>query len=152
MISIITDWQHRFIFDMKKFLLLTILVFISGNAYSQVAVIAHKNVPVDSVSKTQLLDFYSGDIKEWNNNRPVIVFDLKPRLEIRDRFFQFLGKSSSRMRSIWLKKVLAGEGDPPKALESEEIVLKNVAKTPGSIGFIDKKFVNDSVKIIALIE
>lgn len=89
---------------MKKFLLLTILVFISGNAYSQVAVIAHKNVPVDSVSKTQLLDFYSGDIKEWNNNRPVIVFDLKPRLEIRDRFFQFLGKSSSRMRSIWLKK------------------------------------------------
>jgi ABC-type phosphate transport system substrate-binding protein len=135
-----------------KTLFLIFIIILCNNLQGQVAVIANKTVPVDSVSKTQLLDFYSGDIKEWNNDKPVVVFDLKPRLEIRERFYQYLGKSSSRMRSIWLKKVLSGEGDPPKALESEEVILKIVAKTPGAIGFIDKGKVDSSVKVIAMIK
>ena len=44
---------------------LYLLIFVFSTAYSQVAVIANKSVPLDSVSKAQLLDFYSGDINNY---------------------------------------------------------------------------------------
>ena len=137
---------------MKMFLLTIIISLFSLPAMGQIAVIAHSEVPVDSISKEDLLDYYAGDIREWENEQPIVVFDLKSRLEIREKFFDFLGKSSSRMRSIWLKKLLSGEGDPPDALESEAKVVNVVADTPGSIGFVNLKLINSSVKILMLIE
>jgi len=120
-------------------------------AFAQVAVIAHKAVPEDTLSQARLLDFYSGEIKSWRNKVPVVVFDLKPANEIRELFYQLLGKTPSRMKSIWLKKLLLGEGDPPAALESEEEVLKKVAATRGAIGFVGKAKVGGEVKIIVVI-
>ena len=134
----------------KLYLILINILFVSiGN--SQIAVIAHNEVAADSISKNQLLDFYSGDIQEWDNNLSLIVYDL-PKLETRDAFLKYLGKSSSRMKSIWLKKLLLGESDPPKVLNSEKEMLETIAKTPGSIGFINYRLVDKTVKVLKLIE
>ena len=120
-------------------------------AFAQIVVIAHKAVPEDTLSQAQLLDFYSGELKSWSNKVPAVVFDLKPVNEIRELFYQLLGKTPSRMKSIWLKKLLMGEGDPPAALESEEEVLKKVAATRGAIGFVSKVKVTGEVKTITVI-
>ena len=56
------------------------------------------------------------------------------------------------MKSIWLKRMLLGEGDPPKALESEKDMLITIAKTPGAIGFISSELVDKTVKVLILIE
>lgn len=121
-------------------------------AFAQVAVIAHKAVPFDTLSQTQLFDFYSGEVKSWSNKVRVVVFDLKPAGEAKEAFYQLLGKTPSRMKSIWLKKLLMGEGDPPEALASEEEVLKKVAATPGAIGFIGKAKATSEVKMIVIVE
>ena len=135
-----------------KTLIAILLIILFKSGYGQVAIIANPDVPVDSLTKTKLLDLYTGDLTKWKNNQPIIVFDLKPKLEIRNEFFNLLGKTSSRMKSIWLKKMLAGEGDPPRALDSEISILKIIAKTPGAIGFVSKNIVNDTVKQIVLKE
>ena len=88
---------------------------------SRVAVIAHPSVPVDALKKSELLDFYLFDIVKWPDQQPVVVLDLKPKGETRDAFYQFLGKRPSRMKSIWLKKVLSGEGDPRKRCRRRKI-------------------------------
>ncbi len=56
------------------------------------------------------------------------------------------------MKSIWLKKMLLGEGDPPSVIDNEKSMLETIAKTPGSIGFIDNSLVNKTVKVLILIE
>ena len=120
-------------------------------ATGQVAVIANKSVPVDEVTSQQLLDFYTGDVKLWENKDPVIVTDLKPEGEVKALFYEFLGKSHSRMKSIWLKKMLSGEGDPPEALKSESEVLQKVSSTPGAIGFVSEANISDDVKVLTVI-
>jgi len=120
-------------------------------AFAQIAIIAHKAVPEDTLSQALLLDFYSGEIKSWSNKVPVVVFDLKPVGETRELFYKLLGKTSSRMKSIWLKKLLMGEGEPPAALESEEEVVKKVAATRGAIGYVGKVKVTGEVKIITVV-
>ncbi len=138
---------------MRIFLLfLPIYFFFTVPLTAQVAVIANSSCKMDSIDKNQLLDFYTGDIKKWQDNSKVIVLDLKPRLEIRDQFYDFIGKSSSRMKSIWLKKMLSGEGDPPQAMNSELEILKKVSETPGAIGYVSKDLVNNKVKVLAVIE
>jgi ABC-type phosphate transport system substrate-binding protein len=121
-------------------------------AFAQVAVIAHKAVPDDTLSQSQLLDFYSGEIKSWSNKMRVVVFDLKPAGGTKEAFYKLLGKTPSRMKSVWLKKMLMGEGDPPEALPSEEEVLKKVAATPGAIGFVGKAPATPEVKMIVIVE
>lgn len=118
---------------------------------SQVAVIAHASVPVTSIDRSLLLDFYTGDARSWSNGQPVVVLDLAQRTEIRETFYRYLGKTSSRMRSIWLKRKLAGEGDPPFAAETEEQMLAYVSRTPGAVGFVSQEKVNRRVKVLTVI-
>ena len=135
-------------------MIVTILFLFSWAeaSFSQVAVIAHKSVPMDTIRKSELLDFYTSDIKKWNDEEPVIVFDFKPKGELKDIFYKYLGKSTSRMKSIWMKNLLSGEGNPPEALESENKMLEKVSTTPGSIGFISQSNVSDNVKTLKVIE
>ena len=133
------------------FSIFTILI-IFGISNAQVAVIANKSIKKDKISKSELLDCYTGDMPKWDDGNKVYVFDLKPKTEIKDVFYKYLGKSSSRMKSIWMKRMLSGDGEPPPALESEEQMLKHVEKTKGSIGFISYGKVNSKVKVLAIIE
>jgi len=138
-----------------QYLLSIILLsgLMAAAAHSQVAVITHLHTPTDTVSKTQLLDFYTGDVRAWESGRQVVVFDLKPKNETKKLFYQYLGKSPSRMKSIWMKRMLLGEGDPPEACDTEEELLEKVANTPGAIGFVSKTKAAtlDSVKTLVLI-
>jgi ABC-type phosphate transport system substrate-binding protein len=132
-------------------LLINILLFIY-NTNAQVAVIAYKSAPINEISSSQLLDFYTGDVRYWSNDDPVVVFDLEPKGEIKKAFYNFLGKSTSRMKSIWMKRMLSGEGNPPEAIKSEEELLKKVAETKGAVGFISYDKVSEDVKVLAKIE
>lgn len=131
---------------------ITLLLFICVNSIAQVAVIAHKSAPVDEISRSQVLDFYTRDVRTWENGQAVIVFDLKPKSAVKNSFYNFIGKTSSRMKSIWMKNLLSGEGDPPKAFVSEQEMLENVANTPGAIGFISEDMAGSEVKVVAIIE
>jgi ABC-type phosphate transport system substrate-binding protein len=133
----------------KKVLL--VILLLCGSGYSQVAIIANKSVKLDKIEQAELLDYYSRELKFWDNGDPIIIFDLKVKNEIRDIFYKYLGKSSSRMKSIWMKKMLLGEGDPPEPLDSEEDMLEKIIETPGSIGFINAELVTDEVKLLRII-
>lgn len=138
---------------MKKLLLILFFTLISySKFYGQIAVIANKSVPIQNLSDIELLDIYSGDVKWWANGDAIIVFDLKTNNEVRTEFYEFIGKTPSRMKSIWMKKMLSGEGEPPETFITEEEILKKVSETKGAIAFVGSDKINESVKIISLIE
>ena len=136
----------------KYFLLFFLMFFLSMGLNAQIAVIANKSVPLDRITKSQLLDYYSGDIKYWSNSKPIIVFDLKPKLEVKELFYEYIAKNTARMKSIWMKKMLSGDGDPPESVNTEEEMLQKVENTPGSIGFISLNKIKGNVKTIAIIK
>jgi len=127
------------------------LVLRAADLPAQVAVIAHPSVPADTISRSRLLDYYTGDRTTWSNGGAVVVFDLEPKTDVKNVFYKFLGKSTSRMKSIWLKKKLSGEGGPPESFPSEQEVLEKVASTPGAIGFVNSGNVQGTVKTLTII-
>jgi ABC-type phosphate transport system substrate-binding protein len=129
-----------------------LLVLLPANSIAQVAVIAHKSVPMDTIKKSELLDFFSKDVKKWSDGQTVVLFDLNEKGETRESFYKYLGKSASRMKSVWLKKMLLGEGEPPQSLDSEETVLNKVAATNGAIGYVGRSYATADVKILVEID
>ena len=123
----------------------------AGASAAEVAVIANPSVPVTHITSAELLDLYAGDVKEWGNGAPVIVLDLKPKSIVKETFYKYLGKSSSRMKSIWMKNMLSGEGQPPQAKATEQEILEQVAKTPGAIGYVNRDLVTADVIELAVI-
>lgn len=129
-----------------------LVVLVAAPAYSgEVAVIAHPSVPVNQISRSQLIDIYVGDVREWDNGEPVVLMDLKPKSEVKDAFYDFIGKSSSRVKSIWMRHMLTGEAEPPEALESQKEILDIVTATPGAIGYVDREVVTGNVVTLAVI-
>lgn len=137
----------------KKEILIIILSFCATTVAAQVTVIAHKDVPAESIAKDQLLDFYTRDVLAWPSSElEIIVCDLRSKGAAKDVFYQYLGKSSSRMKSIWLKRKLVGEGGPPVFFQSEDALLEHVTNTPGAIGFVHPSKVTESVKVLKEID
>ena len=138
-----------FFYCFPSVLAMSLLVAVSP-AHSQVTVIAHQSVPVDSLNKKELLQLFSGTKDQWNDGHPVIIMDLSINGTIRDSFYAYLGKTSSRMRSIWLKRKLTGEGELPQSIGSEQELLELVASTQGAIGFVSADLVlnYDQVKVL----
>lgn len=116
-------------------LLMGLLLFPSS-MWAQVAIIAHPSVPISDLDRGELLDLYTGEIESWDDGNDVIVLDLKTRNETRKRFYDYLGKSASRIKSIWIKKKLSGEGNPPQSFQTDEEIIDKVISTPGSIAFV----------------
>ena len=134
----------------KRIALIVALLGQTAVSSAQVAIIAHKGVSVDQLSRTQLIDFYTGDDKHWDDGKPIVLFMLRSRTESRKSFLKLMGRSSSRMKSIWMKRMLSGEGDPPETLLSESAVLQKVATTPGAIGYVSPDSASSAVKLLSI--
>jgi ABC-type phosphate transport system substrate-binding protein len=119
---------------------------------AQVAVIAHPSVQAEDFDKDLLFDIYKGDVRTWDDDTKIQVWDLSERGEIRESFYEFIGKRPSRMKSIWMRQLLTGEGEPPEVSDSQEEMLENVIATAGSIGYVDKELVDERVKLLLVIE
>jgi ABC-type phosphate transport system substrate-binding protein len=138
---------------MNRLLIAIILVTAAAPSAlcAEVAVIAHPSVPVEAITRAQLLDLYTGDVKEWDNGEPIILIDLKPKTDVKQTFYDYLGKSASRMKSIWMKNMLTGEGKPPESMGSQQDLLQKVASTPGAIGYVDNNLVTGDVRTLTVI-
>ncbi len=121
-------------------------------ARAQVAVIAHRDVRENALDDSELLDVFTRDVRSWSDGTPIVLFDLKERGPTRETFYSHLGVRPSRMKSIWLKQLYAGEGQPPNALETQEEVVERVERTRGAVGYVRMEMVqDDNVKVLHVI-
>ena len=119
---------------------------------ARIAVIAHPDVASDSISSAEIRDIYTGDQTFWPDGQPIIVCDLNDDQGIHDLFYDFIAISSSRVKSIWMKRMLSGKSDPPLIFNSGESLSERIATLPGTIGFVDEEDIIGTVKILMVIE
>ena len=106
-------------------------------ALDVIAVIVHKEVPVDDLSKEQVFNIFTGKVKNWKEvggpDKPIVVV-------VRDE--------ASGTREMFDEKALKKEKPVAGAIEcnSNGIVRQTVSSTPWSIGYISLGYLDTSVK------
>lgn len=97
-------------------------------------------VGVDSLTKQQLIDIFTGKIKNW---KEVGGADLKVTLVNRAK--------SSGTRAVFKKFALDGNEEAEGITEDASgPVRKIIAETPGAIGYLALSYINDTVKAVKL--
>jgi hypothetical protein len=92
----------------------------------------------------QVCQAFLGKIK---SPTPINLADKNP---LRDEFFsKACKKDPAQVQAVWGKLIFTGTGTPPAEVDSGAAMKKAVAADPNAVGYIDKKDVDASVKVIA---
>ncbi len=108
-------------------------------ALDVIAVIVHKEVPVENLTKDQVFDIFTGKVRNWKEmggpDKAIVVV-------VRDE--------ASGTREMFDEKALQKEKPVAGAIEcnSNGIVRQTVSSTPYSIGYISLGYLDSSVKAV----
>ena len=77
-----------------------------------------------------------------------IAYRCRDAQETVDFYTKVIGKDYAQVKSRWAQLVFTGKGAAPKELAGGEDVVKAVAADPHAIAYVDRSFVNITVKVI----
>ena len=110
-------------------------------ARADVVVIVSAQSTTTSLTATQIARIFQG---KSNTMTPV---DIRPPSGTRNEFYRKVVGSDARVRAEWSKLLFTGKVSAPRELAAAEVVAA-VAANPNAIGYVDKTFVNMTVKVI----
>lgn len=134
----------------QNWIILAALVMATGALRAEVAVIANKDVGVDSITAKEAKKIWLGKTKTLGGTK-IKPSDLPIGNASREFFYsKVVKKNEKKLKAYWAKIVFAGKGLPPKELASDAEVLSWVAKTPGAVGYVDGAAADSTVKVLMI--
>jgi ABC-type phosphate transport system substrate-binding protein len=124
-----------------------LLLLISGFAVPcfahHMAVVVSKQNAVTTMTATQLSKIFRSETKKWPDGR-LITLVLHRGLAGEAITLQRLNKMSAQQWQAWITE----HKDALKLVDSDEEVLTYVQSTPGAVGLVDVRSVNNRVTIV----
>ena len=130
------------------------IILVAGCGFAargsaQVVIIANANMKVDSISKDDIRDVFTGastNLRFGPHARPVLMNKGK----LNDEFMSsYIGMKDMEFRAGWVTLVFAGKMVMPPSFENEGEVVEYVAHHPFTLGYIHVGTPHDGVKVLA---
>lgn len=116
-----------------------------------IAVIAPAKAPVLTFDRLTLRDIFLKRITIDRDGNALIPLNLPPDHPLRRAFsVALIGRTSRSLQSYWNQRYFHGVS-PPYVMNSQEAVVRFVAKTAGAIGYVAPCEITDKVKQVAAI-
>jgi len=137
---------------MRHFFALALLLAMSAftaNTRAEVVVIVSAKSRVTSLTAQQTARIFLGKTSEFPDDSDAVPYDQREGSDIRNEFYaKVVHKNPSQVSAYWAKIIFTGDGRPPETLDGDAEVRRTVARNPNAIGYIDKKSVNKTVRVI----
>ena len=131
------------------FIVFPLLVLGSLSSYAGLVVVVHPANSMQAISKEDLKRIYLSKKKEFSDGSLIAPLDHPKDSEAKKVFYKkVVGKSLSQVSSYWSRLIFTGKGVPPRVMRGDEEIKVWVAAHPEGIGYIDKKNIDDSIKVI----
>ena len=119
-------------------------------ASSAIAIVVHKDLPVDNLSLDDLRSIFLADQQFWPDRTRITLLvraaQSEERTFILNRIYEM---SEAQFRQYWIAKMFRAEVPRgPKIVLSAGMALDLVVAIPGSISFTRADSVTDSVKVV----
>ncbi len=125
------------------------LSLVSGEAVADVVAVVSPQSPVSTLSKNQIVDIFLGKANRFPDGSQAVPIDQDEDSSARETFYlKFADKSPAQIKAYWSKIIFTGRGQPPREVPNGVEVKKFIAKHPDAIGYIERKLVDDRVKVI----
>ena len=113
--------------------------------------VVHRTNPASEVTPELVAEAFLKKTTRWGNGETIRPVDLPPDSAIRRRFSaSVLKRSVAAVRSYWQQRIFTGRDVPPPELDSDEAVVRYVAKYEGAIGYVAPGAKLADVKVLSL--
>jgi ABC-type phosphate transport system substrate-binding protein len=107
------------------------------------AVVVNKDNNVGEVGSAHLARIFRLEVKKWHDGKDVILVLHK----------DFIGETETlrrlnKMSAAELKSFIATHQTSITTVDSDEDVLKLVESTPGAVGLVDVRSINDQINVV----
>lgn len=130
--------------------LLLILMFAASLPASAAGllVIASPQVPVETISASDVAAIYTSRKTTWANSVPIVPVNREANSTLRERFSEAIfNLSPQELAEYWNQLRFKGK-QPPLVQTSDQAVLGFVRSVPGAIGYIDASQPATGVKVL----
>jgi ABC-type phosphate transport system substrate-binding protein len=134
-----------------KLMILTgsLILFMSSAAYADLAIIGHPDTDTGELNAQKVRNLFLGERDAFPSGiHAMPINHVKGSPDRKEFFSSVLSLSESGYRRLWKRKVSVNEGNSPEEVSSYSELLRTVANTPGSIGYINAKNVDGTVKVL----
>jgi len=114
-------------------------------------IIVGKDVEMNNISKKEIENIFLGRQTMWDNGKRIKIAISANKSDKMDAFYsEYIGKTSSRFKKYWLKKVFAGYGVAPKLFKDSDRIMSFVKKEGSSIALVMSDEIKDAngIKVI----
>lgn len=120
---------------------------VQAGASPRIAVIVGTSAPRLTLNRDTLRDIYLKKIFVDNDGHRLIPVNLPPESPLRELFTRTLIRMpDSQLQDYWNRQYFQGVS-PPYVLASQKAVVRFVASTPGSIGYVSACFLQPDVHV-----
>ena len=130
---------------MKTVLFTLLLVFgLCSAGVCDIVFIGDKHCVPDELAKKDIEAIFLGNQKTWADKTEIcLVLFTQPI--VFDAFLnEYVGKPKHIYKSYWLRIVFTGRGKAPTGLGEEKLVIEQILKTKGAIGFVTSDYFHSS--------
>jgi len=139
-------------FSMFKILAVVLFMSVSSAAFADIAIIGNPQDSIGQLNTGNVRKIFLGDRKSFPNGIHATPINHVVGSPDRKEFFSLvMSMGESSYSRHWKRKISTGIGSSPEEVSSREAILRSVANTPGSIGYIDASKVDDRVKVLLII-
>jgi len=130
-------------------LLGTVLYAGSSCVMADVVVVVAAANPLETLTRNQVADIFLGKTNRLPGGDQAVVIDQPEGSATRDEFYStYTGKSAAQIKAHWSKIIFTGRGQPPQVVSNSAEVKKRIAENPDTIGYIDARELDGSVKAL----
>jgi phosphate transport system substrate-binding protein len=124
-------------------LLAFLLTFLTPCFAHHMAVVVNRNNNVENVTAVHLSRIFRSEVKKWPDGKAVVLVvhrDSEGETETLQRL--------NKMSADELKALIAAHKESIVMADSDAEVLKIVQSTPGAIGFVDVRSVDNTINVV----
>jgi len=130
-------------FQRVAVLLAFLVTFLTPCFAHHMAVVVNKDNTVGNVTSVHLSRIFRSEIKKWPDGKAVVLVlhrDSGGETETLQRLI--------KMTPAELKALIAAHSDSIQLVDSDADVLKIVQSTPGAVGFVDVRSVDNTINVV----
>ncbi|MDR0577747.1 MAG: hypothetical protein LBI87_09495 [Candidatus Accumulibacter sp.] len=117
------------------------LLGLSPLARGELAVIVNPRSGVDRLTKSQVINIFLGNHREFPNGLRAKPFDLPASDPDKGVFYRLLvNKDLSQIAAYWSRLVFSGNTSPPTQVDDTRQIIQTVESNRNAIGYIDSQY------------
>lgn len=126
-----------------------VLSLVSVTATADVVAVVSAKSPITALSKSQVTDIFLGRESRFPDGTQAVPIDQTEGSAIRDEFYlKAATMSAAKIKAYWSKIIFTGRGQPPPTVANNIEIKKLIGQNPAVIGYIDRKLVDDTIKVV----